>query len=157
MVKKSLKSVTCMAFGYAFLLMVMSEVLPVTAPLMLTVAFFVPFMDRRSFLTLILIQSAYATLMTLIYRDALRAAFLGIDILHLAATTVLLLTGSLEALPHIPGPMLLAAGITATFTSCFIIDMIQLSAMTLIMQKVGFYRRIGKICPREWSIWHGRP
>ena len=103
LVKKSLKSVTCMAFGYAFLLMVMSEVLPVTAPLMLTVAFFVPFMDRRSFLTLILIQSAYATLMTLIYRDALRAAFLGIDILHLAATTVLLITHLLAAIGiHVP-------------------------------------------------------
>lgn len=53
--KKVLKPVTCMAFGYTFLLMAMSEVLPATTPLTLTAAFFVPFMERRSFLTLMLI------------------------------------------------------------------------------------------------------
>jgi len=56
-----------MVFGYVFLLMAMSKVLPATAPLTLTAAFFIPFMDRRSFLTMVLIQSAYATLMTFIY------------------------------------------------------------------------------------------
>ena len=45
--KKVLKPVTCMAFGYLFLLMALSEMFPVTAPLTLTVALFTPFMERR--------------------------------------------------------------------------------------------------------------
>jgi len=149
-----------MAFGYAFLLMIMSEVLPVIAPLILTVAFFVPFMERRSFLALVLIQSAYTTLTMFIYRDALRAAFLGVDAFILMAyafiAPVCLLTGNLAVL-HIPDPLLLATGIMGMLASCVIIIIVEDWFIVLLMRKVGFYRRIGKICPREWSIWQGRP
>ena len=156
---KNLKSVSCMAFGYAFLLMAMSEVLPATAPLILTVAFFVPFMERRSFLALVLIQSAYATLTMFIYRDALRAAFLGIDVFILMAyafiAPVCLLTGNLEAVLRIPDPLLLATGIMSMLASCIIVTIVENGIIVLLMRKVGFYRRIGKTCPKEWPIWKG--
>ena len=156
---KNLKSVSCMAFGYAFLLMAMSEVLPVTAPLILTVAFFVPFMERRIFLALVLIQSAYATLTMFIYRDALRAAFLDIDVFILMAyafiAPVCLLTGNLGAVLRIPDPLLLATGIMGMLASCIIVIIVEDWIIVLLMRKVGFYRRIGKTCPKEWSIWKG--
>jgi len=148
-----------MAFGYAFLLMAMSEVLPATAPLILTVAFFVPFMERRIFLALVLIQSAYATLTMFIYRDALRAAFLGIDVFILMAYAFIspacLLTGNLEAVLRIPDPLLLATGIMGMLASCIIVTIVENWIIVLLMRKVGFYRRIGKTCPKEWSIWKG--
>ena len=157
--KKVLKPVTCMAFGYVFLLMVMSEVFPATAPLTLTAAFFVHFMERRSFLTMVLIQSAYATLMTFIYWDAVRAAFLGIDVFYLMAyasiAPVCLLTGNLEAILHIPDSLLLAAGIITMLASCIIVAIAENWIIVLLLRKVGFYQRIGKTCPKEWSIWKG--
>jgi len=158
-VKKVLKPVTCMAFGYVFLLMAMSEVFPATAPLTLTAAFFVPFMDRRSFLTMVLVQSAYATLMTFIYRDAVRAAFLGIDVFYLMAyasiAPICLLTGNLKAILHIPDFLLLAAGIISMLVSCIIVAIAESWIVVLLLRKVGFYQRIGKTCPNEWSIWKG--
>jgi len=158
LVKKVLKPVTCMAFGYTLLLMVTSEVFPATAPLTLTAAFFIPFMDRRSFLTLMLIQSAYATLMTSIYRDAVRIAFLGLDVIHLMAIAVLapiyiILAGNLEAILQIPDTLMLATGVASLFTSCFVTAIIENILIMFLLRKVGFYRRIGKTCPKEWSIW----
>jgi len=158
-VKKALKPVTCLAFGYVFLLMAMSEVFPATAPLTLTAAFFVPFMERRSFLALVLIQSVYATLMTFIYRDAIRMAFFGIDVFYLMAVAAIaplcLLAGNLEAILHIPDPLLLVAGIIAMLASCIIVAIAENWIIVLLLRKVGFYRRIGKTCPKEWSIWKG--
>jgi len=159
LVKKELKPITCMAFGYVFLLMAMSEVLPATAPLTLTVAFFVPFMERRSFLALMLTCSAYATIMTFIYRDAIRIAFLGLDVIDLIAIAVLapvyIWAGDLEAILQIPDALLLATGIASLFASYFVSATIENWIIVLLMRKVGFYRRIGKICPKEWSIWRG--
>ena len=146
-----------MAFGYTFLLMVLSEVFPVTAPLTLTIAFFTPFMERREFLALMLTGSAYATLMTFIYRDAMRIAFLGLDMIDLAAIVVLapIYVWNLEALLQIPDALMLATGIASLFASCFVSATIENWIITLLMRKAGFYRRIGKICPKEWSIWKG--
>ena len=157
-----MKPVTCMAFGYVFLFMTLSKVLPITAPLTLTVAFFIPFMERRSFLTLMLIQSAYATLITFMYRDALRATCLGMDmdvfvmIAVAAIPPIYLLTGkNLEAILHIPYSLLLAAGIVSMLALYTIIAIAENWIAVFLMRKVGFYRRIGKTCPKEWSIWKG--
>jgi len=159
LVKNVLKPVTCMAFGYTLLLMAMSEVLPMTTPLTLTIAFFVPLMDKRSFLTLMLIWSAYTTLMTSIYRDAIRVAFLGLDVIDLMAIAVLapiyILAGNLEAILQIPDALLLATGIASLFTSYFVTATVENWIIMLLLRKVGFYRRIGKTCPKEWSIWRG--
>jgi len=146
-----------MAFGYTLLVIDMSEILPTTAPLTLTAAFFVPFMEKKSFLTLVLIQSAYATLMTFIYRDAIRAAFLGIDVFYLMAIAsiapIYLLTGNLKAILHIPDSLLLATGIISMLASCIIVAIAENWIIMFLLRKVGFYQRIGKTCPKEWSIW----
>jgi len=148
-----------MAFGYTLLVIAMSEILPATAPLTLTAAFFVPFMEKKSFLTLVLIQSAYATLMTFIYRDAIRAAFLGIDVFYLMAVAAIapicLLTGNLKAILHIPDSLLLATGIITMLASCIIVAIAENWIIMFLLRKVGFYQRIGKTCPKEWSIWKG--
>jgi len=146
-----------MAFGYLFLLIALSEIFPVTAPLALTVAFFTPFMERREFLVLVLTGSSYATLMTFIYRDAMRIAFLGLDIIDLAAIVVLapIYVWNLEALLQIPDALMLATGLASLFASCFITATVENWLAVLLLRKTGFYRRIGKICPREWSIWEG--
>jgi len=150
-----LKPVSCMAFGYLFLLIALSEIFPVTAPLALTVAFFTPFMERREFLVLVLTGSSYATLMTFIYRDAMRIAFLGLDIIDLAAIVVLapIYVWNLEALLQIPDALMLATGLASLFASCFITATVENWLAVLLLRKTGFYRRIGKICPRERSIW----
>ena len=162
-----MKPVTCMAFGYALLVMVMSQILPFTFPLTLTIAFFVPFMEKRRFLALALLQSAYTTLMTLIYRDALRAAFFGIDLFQLfgvsALILIFLLIGNMEAIDRVinhfnipdftPDSTILAVGIAAMLVVCFIIAAAENWIIVFLLRKVGFYRRIGKTCPKEWSIW----
>ena len=152
-----MRPVACMAFGYTLLVIDMSEILPTTAPLTLTAAFFVPFMEKKSFLTLVLIQSAYATLMTFIYRDAIRAAFLGIDVFYLMAIAsiapICMLTGNLEAILRIPDSLLLATGIISMLASCIIVAIAENWIIVLLLWKVGYYRRIGKTCPQEWSIW----
>jgi len=97
--------------------------------------------------------------MTFIYRDAIRIAFLGLDVIDLIAIAVLapvyIWAGDLEAILQIPDALLLATGIASLFASYFVSAIVENWIIVLLMRKVGFYRRIGKICPKEWSIWKG--
>jgi len=144
-----------MAFGYALLIIAMSEVFPVTAPLVLTVAFFVPFMDRRSFLFIVFLQSLASATSLFVQRDLLRGLLFGVDIFEAdAALLICLLTGSVQAPPWI----LCMLGFTIVLAAAFTLIITLNMTIVKILWLTGFYRRIGKTCPREWwSMWREKP
>ena len=168
---RTLKPLTCMAFGYMLLIMSMSEVMPMATPLTFTVAFFIPFMEKREFLTLALIQSIYTTVVILVYRDLLRTVFFGLDILCLLALLILIpaytIIGDIKTVdtltniftfkaPIAPSHTISIIGIPILFTACLIEYIITSMAIVYLLRTTGFYRRIGKICPKEWIFLERR-
>ena len=156
LVKKELKPITCMAFGYTLLLMAMSEIFPVTSQLTLTAAFFIPFMDKKDFLFMAFFQSLVSTIVAFIQRDLIRGFLLGVDLFQANGIIPLLLIYLLLGLAIVvDNPQILCAlGFITILAMTFLFLIAANLTIVEILRLTGFYRRVGKICPKEMiKLW----
>ena len=145
-----------MAFGYVFLLMAMSEVFPATAPLTLTAAFFIPFMDRKDFIFMAFFQSLVSITVAFIQRDLIRGFLLGIDLFQANGIIPLLLIYLLLGLAIVvDNPQILCTlGFITILATTFLFLIVVNLAIVEILRLTDFYRRVGKTCPKEMiKLW----